>query len=170
MHPKHLATLALGLSLGASAADLPKLRAGLWELTTTSSRGQDPAPLPMKSCVDDATQQEMMNFGQGVQRQMCTRNDIRNEGGKIVAESECKLGTTRMSSRSVTTFSGNSSYHTEVRVAYDPPLAGQKEATLTMDGRHLGACPADMKPGDIDIAGKRMNLRDMRGAMSKGAK
>jgi hypothetical protein len=169
MHHRHLAVLALGFALGASAAELPKLRAGLWELTTASSKAQEQPP-PMKSCVDDATQQEMMNFGQGVQRQMCSRYDVRNEGGKIVAETDCKLGPTRMTSRSVTTFSGSSSYRTEVRATYDPPLAGQKEATLTMEGRHLGACPADMKPGDIEVAGKRMNLRDMRGAMGKGAK
>lgn len=169
MHSKPFAALALGLAFGASAADLPKLRPGLWELTTTSSRVQDQAP-PMKSCVDDATQQEMMNFGQGVQKQMCSRNEIRNEGGGIVAESECKFGATRMTSRSVTTFSGNSSYRTEVRVAYDPPMAGQKEGTLTMEGRYLGACPGDMKPGDIEVAGKRMNLRDVRGTMGKGAK
>jgi hypothetical protein len=39
-----------------------------------------------------------------------------------------------------------------------------------MEGRYLGPCPAGMKPGDVEIAGKRMNLRDLRGAMSQGAK
>jgi hypothetical protein len=51
---------------------------------------------------------------------------------------------------------------------YDPPLAGKGELRSTQDAKWLGACPADMKPGDVLVKPSpmmpmsiRMNLNDM---------
>jgi hypothetical protein len=171
MRTRYAAALALGLSCGiAAGAELPRLKAGLWEMSTTQPKGRDKATQGMKSCLDDATQKEMMEFSQGMQRQLCTRREMRDEGGRFVTESECKFGGTVVTSRSVTTFSGDSAYRTEVHAAYNPPLAGQKEATLAMEGRHVGACPSGMKPGDIEVAGRRTSLREMREALNKAKK
>jgi len=33
--------------------------------------------------------------------------------------------------------------------------------TMTIDAKWLSACAADQKPGDMIIAGRKMNIRDM---------
>ena len=171
MHARHVAAIALGLSCGAAAgAEMPRLKAGLWGMSTLQPQAQDKPAQAMKFCADDATQKEMMEFSQGMQRQLCSRYDVRNEGGRFITESQCKFGATIATSRSVSTFSGDSAYRTEVRVAYDPPHAGQKETVLSLEGKYLGACPAGMMPGDIEYAGKRTSLREMREAMNKARK
>jgi hypothetical protein len=47
----------------------------------------------------------------------------------------------------------------------DPPMAGHADSTFTQDGKWQGACPADMKPGDMVMpTGMKMNILDMQKA------
>ena len=74
----------------------------------------------------------------------------------------CDLGITKMQSQAVMTLSGNTSYHTEARATFDPPLNGAKESTSIIDGKHVGACKPGQQPGDMTLpGGQTVNVRQL---------
>lgn len=153
----------------ASAQDLPKLKSGLWESTTTSS-GPKGAPANTSKhsmCVDEKFNRDVMTFSQNMGAQ-CSKNTVRRDGNRVLGESECTMGNMTVKSQSVTTFSGDSSFRTENRATFTPPMAGMSESVTIQEGRHAGACPSNMKPGDINMHGRIMNINDMA-KMMKGA-
>jgi hypothetical protein len=67
-----------------------------------------------------------------------------------------------MKSSSVTTFTGDTAYHTEVKSTYDPPMQGMPSANAVIDAKWTGACPAGMQAGDVVLPdGRKMNVRSM---------
>lgn len=161
---------AAGFAACAGAQDLPKLKAGLWETTTTSSgpKGSHGSNMKHTMCVDDKAQKDMMAFSQNMGAQHCTKNTVRRDGNKVYGEAECSMGgKMTVKSQSVTTMSGDSSYRTEVKSIISPPMAGMSESSTVVEGRHVGACPANMKPGDINMNGRIMNVNDLS-KMMKG--
>ena len=91
-------------------------------------------------CTDDTVQKQMMNIGEGMRRDMCSKADIRREGGKFIGDSVCKIGDGTMTSHSVMTVQGDTAYKTVVSATYDPPFMGMKESTTTIEGRNTGPC------------------------------
>jgi hypothetical protein len=169
MFTRNLLILAAASSVWAacSAADLPMRKPGLWEITMNSGNPKIP-PRVEKVCLDAATNQLLYKVGAGASQKMCSKVDIQNSGGKVVVDSQCTLGQTKASTHSVTTMAGDSAYHTDLSVHYDPPLFGKSDSTLTHDAKWVGACPADMQPGDVTVAPSagmpipmKMNLNDM---------
>ena len=169
MSTRNLLMLATTFSLCAvsAAAELPTRKPGLWEITMTMGNPKIP-PRVEKVCLDAATNQLLYKVGAGASQKMCSKVDIQNSGGKVVVDSQCNLGNTKSSTHSVTTMMGDTAYHTDVSVHYDPPLFGKSDSTLTHDAKWIGACPADMRPGDLTMdtgggmtAPMKMNLNDM---------
>ena len=113
-------------------------------------------------CVDAQSQRELIAMGQGMVQTMCRRSELRADGNRYVAEAECDLGATRSRSRSVMTVVGDSAYRIEVQASFDPPMMGMKQSRTTVDARHVGACPAGMRPGDMTLPdGRTINVRQM---------
>jgi hypothetical protein len=155
------ATLVLAPG-SALAQDYPTLKAGQWELTTTTSTTPD-KPTRTTYCLDASVQKEMAGFGEGMRKEMCSRSTMKREGNRYVGESECRLGTTTMKSRSVMTLTGDTAYRTEVKATYDPPFMGMKESTTTVEGRHTGACRDGLVPGDLVTAtGQKINVKQLQ--------
>lgn len=162
--PSHLLILlSTLLAAPALAADFPPLRAGLWE----SKVGHEDATAKQtvtKLCIDATVQKEMFQAGSGMMKSMCTKNEIRHEGGRIYGASECKLGESTMKSTSVTTFTADTAYRTEVKASYDPPFMGKSGGTTVIEAKWTGPCPSDMQPGDAIVpGGQKINLRTMMG-------
>ncbi len=150
-----------------SAADLPARKPGLWQITMNTGRPNAPSPVE-KVCLDKATDQLLYKAGAGVTAKMCSKVDIHSSGSQVTVESVCDIGSSKMSSRSVTTMSGDTAYHTDIVTHYDPPMFGKSDSASTQDAHWLGACPADMKPGDVSVIPDarapmpmKMNLNDM---------
>ena len=123
-------------ALGATSAlaiDFPSLKPGLWESNLTREGAGQKAPT-MKMCMDASLQKEMMDAGMGTMKELCSKNDIRREGNKVISNAECKFGDSTMKSTSVTTFTGDTSYRTEVKARSDPPTAGGPSGTTIIDG------------------------------------
>ena len=97
----------------ASAQDFPKLKPGLWEVTTTNTGREGAAPRPTSMCLDDSVQQDMYRMSTGMMAGMCSKHDIKVTGGKVTSEAVCDLGGTKMQSRAVMTLTGNTAYRTE---------------------------------------------------------
>lgn len=157
-------TLGCAIALGATSAlaiDFPTLKPGLWESNLTREGAGQKAPT-MKMCMDASLQKEMMDSGMGTMKELCSKNDIRREGNKVFSNAECKFGDSTMKSTSVTTFTGETAYHTEVKATYDPPMAGRGAGTTVIDAKWTGPCPAGMQPGDVILPdGRKINMRTM---------
>ncbi len=162
-----LALVLLTASVAAGAQDFPKLKAGLWETTTSSNRSDGKAPHTATLCLDDSVQQEMYRMSMGMMSGMCSKHDIRTRGATVTSEAVCDLGGTKMQSKAVMTLTGNSAYRTEAHATFDPPFMGSRESTTVIEGRHVGPCKSGQKPGDITLpGGKTINIRQMTGARS----
>jgi hypothetical protein len=144
----------------AIAQDYPKLKAGQWETITTSSKNPGAAQNKMTMCTDEAVQKEMMTKGEGMRREMCSKSDLRREGGKFIGDSVCKIGQGTMTSHSVMTIQGDTAYKTVVNATYDPPFMGMKESTTTIEGRNVGPCRDGLQPGDVVTpTGQKFNMK-----------
>jgi hypothetical protein len=156
---------AIGIALLAAASatpaqEFPKLKSGLWEVNMTT--GKREAPRLTTMCLDDSVQREMYSMSTGMMAGMCTKHEIKVAGSKVTTIANCDLGITKMQSQAVMTLSGNTSYHTEARATFDPPLNGAKESTSIIDGKHVGACKPGQQPGDMTLpGGQTVNVRQL---------
>jgi hypothetical protein len=161
-----LGTLLLlgAATCGTSRADdFPLRKAGLWEVDMTMSGGKMP-PQQMKMCIDPATDAEMYQLGMNAAQGMCSKPDIHRSGGTVTISTTCKMGESKISTQSVTKFTGDTAYHTDVNSTFDPPMGTLRESAVTQDAKWSGACPADMQPGDVLMAnGIKMNIKQMLG-------
>ena len=153
-------------ALAASIDDNPRLKAGLWEVTSRSSaQPKDTPPARSSMCLDDASAREMYRFSQGMMEGMCSKFEVRHTGNRYVSEAVCKIGESSMVARSTMTLAGDAAYRIEGSSTYDPPFMGIKEATTTVEAKHAGACKPGQKPGDVITAGgKTINIRNLTNA------
>jgi Protein of unknown function (DUF3617) len=148
----------------AGATDLPARKAGLWEMTVQSSNDKAGKPVVMQQCIDTATDRKMQQMSQGVSKDMCSKNELRSEGGGFTIDSVCKMGQSTATSKGRITGKFDSAYRVETKSAYNPPLMGMSDVSVVMDAKHLGACKADQKPGDMIMpGGMKMNIDQMPG-------
>jgi hypothetical protein len=155
------AALAPIIAHSASAADYPKLRPGLWEMTTSTTRAPD-AKSRSTLCLDASIQQDMIRMSSGMMAGLCSKSDLKATGNTFVGEAECNLGGSTMRSKSVMTMHGDTSYRTEAHATFDPPLGGQSQSSTVIEGRHVGACKPGQQPGDLTTpAGQTINIRNV---------
>ena len=166
-----LIRVAIGIALLAAAyttpaQDFPKLKPGLWEVNMTTGK-REGAPRLTTICLDDSVQREMYKVSTGMMAGMCTKHEIKIVGNKVTTIANCDLGITKMQSQAVMTLSGNTSYHTEARATFDPPLNGAKESASVIDGKHVGACKPGQQPGEMTLpGGQTVNVRQLMGSGS----
>jgi hypothetical protein len=147
-----IAIASLLVALGASADQIPHRKPGLWQVTMAMP-GLARPPTISKFCMDAQTESAMMGIGQSAMKTMCSKSSLSVSGNVTTMDNVCKFGRSIQTTHSTTTFTGNSAYHTETHAHYVPPLFGKVDATTTQDGKWIGACPTDMKPGDIVLPG-----------------
>jgi hypothetical protein len=163
------AMLVAGFASSALAQSFPKIKAGLWENTVlrdgTNTKKDSNEPITSTMCIDDTIMEQMMKMGQGMSQKMCSKNTTQVSGNKMTGSVECKMGNSTISSTSTTTFNSDTSYRTESKSVYNPPLYGMKETVTVSSAKYVGPCKAGMKPGDINTMGITMNILDMNKAM-----
>ncbi len=69
-----------------------------------------------------------------------------------------------MHSKGRLTVNGDTFAHTENTTTFTRPMDGIAEATLIMDEKYVGACPAGMQPGDTMAADGKINSQEARSA------
>ena len=125
-----------------AAADTPPQKPGLWETRMQQSpggRGGD-QPHTLQVCIDPETLAHGKQTADDYAKKNCSKNETHHEGAKWISDMVCKAGKSTMSTHSVTEFSGENAYHTQMTMSYDPPLGGRAGSTTTVDGKWLGAC------------------------------
>lgn len=171
MKPLCRAVLCIGLvTLAGTAAalDYPPRKPGLWEMKIGETDAKTP-PQVIQQCIDAATDAAMRDMGQGMSKDMCSRQDMRNDGPRIVVDSVCKIGPSTATTHSVITGDFGSSYKMEMTSRYAPALGGRTDANTLIESRWLGPCKAGQKAGDMVMGnGMKMNVLDMmKGAPKK---
>jgi hypothetical protein len=148
--------LTCAVPASASAADLPARKAGLWEMTTTTNG----RTMPIKQCIDAATDQAMQaNTSQSSQR-TCSKRDIKKSGDTTTVDSVCTAAGKTLTHHMVITGSFDSGYTMTITTEGDGiPVA----RNMTIAAKWTGPCAADQKPGDMIMQnGTKINLVDMQ--------
>ena len=146
----------------ALAVDYPARKPGLWEIKTGDGTAGKAAGQTIQQCIDAASDKALRDMGQGMGKDMCAKQDLRLEGGKLVMDSVCKIGTTTATSHAVMSGDFSTTYRMESKSTYNPPLMGRTEGASVMEARWVGPCKADQKPGDMVMSnGMKMNVLDM---------
>jgi Protein of unknown function (DUF3617) len=150
----------------ALALDLPARKAGLWEIKMAFEGRNLPAQ-SMEHCIDAETDKLMNSIGGNMRQDMCSKQDVQKSGDTIVVDSVCKVGPATTTSHAVVTGDFNSAYTVKVTSKREggpavPGMPAEGTANMTIEAKWLGACKADQKPGDMIVAGRKINIRDMQ--------
>jgi hypothetical protein len=164
--------MALGLAAAGSvsAADLPKRKSGLWEITTASSAMEKAGKgaMTLSMCIDQNSDADWLRESQQNAQSKCSKQDYKAERDRVTFNSVCNFGQTTATTTGVASGDFDKQYKVETKSSYDPPLRGVKEASNTITAKWLGPCKAGQKPGDMVMPnGMTMNLHDMRRAAQK---
>jgi hypothetical protein len=118
-----LVVLAVVVATPAAAEDYPKLKSGQWDMVTTTTKGGT-EPHKTTLCMDDSIQKQMMDLSKGMQREMCSKSDLRREGSSYIGDSVCQMGESKMVAHSVMTIQGDTAASTVISMTHDPPFMG----------------------------------------------
>ena len=154
------AVLVLAGAIPALAAEIPARKAGLWEIRTSlESRGG--AGMTVQQCSDAATDQMMMSSGGPLAQGACPRRDVKRSGNTVTIDSTCTFKDRTATTHAVITGSFDSAYTMTVTSQSDAMPGGKM--TMTMEGKWLGPCAADQKPGDMIMGGGlKLNILEMQ--------
>jgi Protein of unknown function (DUF3617) len=141
------------------ADELPHRRPGLWEITRINVDADNPARTS-KICIDGATEAMLRDMGTSVAKSICDQAAVSVSGNAVSVDTVCRLDRSRLTSHTVITFTSDTAYHHVAATHFDPPLFGRADSTSEMDGKWLGPCAADMRPGDVITAMGKINLVD----------
>jgi len=175
-----LVTLALICAQPAAALDLPARKPGLWEIKM-AFEGRNLPTQSSEHCIDAETDKLMNSIGGNMQKEACSKQDVTKTGGTIVVDSVCKFGSITTTSHGVVTGDFDSAYTVKVTSKREggqaiPGMPADGTSNMTIEAKWLGACKADQKPGDMIMAGRKINIRDlqnlqnMMGNMGGGAR
>lgn len=123
----------------------PHRRAGLWEQHTIVAGA--PAAVS-KLCMDQATEAVLIGGGAQTARADCPVFQSQTVGTATISDATCKKGDLTVSTHTVGTFVGDTQFHLDVR-SHSTGVNAPLDSAVSIDGTWTGACPANMKPGDL---------------------
>jgi Protein of unknown function (DUF3617) len=148
-------TLFVGPLAWAQEA-LPKRKPGLWSMTMNMPGA--PQPMSSQQCVDEKTDEQMQRRAlQGESTSPCTHTNMKRTASGFEMDSVCKTAQGQAVSHMVMSGDPHARYQMEMLTRYEPPRKGRTEQRMSLQAEWKGACPAGMKPGDIQMAGMTMN-------------
>jgi hypothetical protein len=154
----------------ASALDLPARRPGLWELKLTleSLAAAKLPPVIAEHCIDAETDKLMNITGGSMRPDTCSKPDVQKVGSTVVVDSVCQLapGLT-MRSHAVIAGDFSSAYTVKLTSKQEgpegKPISGiPANEAMTIEAKRLGQCKPDQRPGDMIMAGRKTNVRDVQ--------
>lgn len=159
MRTRLLVAAALAaMSLPSLAQEMPKRKAGLWEMQM-QMQGMPGGGMKSQQCVDEKTDAEMQRKAmQGDDKMKCTQKSMKRTASGFEAESECTSaeGKAFVAAKGSGDFS--SRYTVDTQMRFDPPRHGMQTMQMSVTATHGGACPAGMAPGEVRMGnGMRMN-------------
>jgi hypothetical protein len=145
------------VSCDASADEFPRRKAGLWEMKTT---GGPFGARTVQQCIDAATDDLLRT--QSNEGQNCSRPAVERSGSRYRVQTSCENSGIRSTIDANYTMSRDTDYSGDMKMTFDPPMAGVAEMNMKMNGRWVGACKPGMKPGDVVMEGlPRLNALEI---------
>jgi hypothetical protein len=147
---------------------LPRRKSGLWEMTMQMPDMPGGGGMKSSQCIDEKTDEAMQKKAMsGGERggETCRQTSLKRSGNTLDMVADCSGAEGK--SHIVSHYTGDmqGSYGGESVITFDPPRHGRKEMRMGMQAKYAGACPADMKPGDIRTGGMTLNPSQPGGAM-----
>ena len=130
----------------AFAADAPKRKSGLWEISM-QMQGM-PNMGPMQQCVDQASDDIMRNRDFS-QKPECSVMNVKPSASKVTINSVCKVEGIIVTTNAVFSGSFDSSYKGEIVSRFNPPMRGTSETKMNMESTWKGACKPGQRPGEM---------------------
>lgn len=121
--------------------DLPDVKEGLWESSTMMPGVMD-KPMHTTMCNSNAVNRKMYEDTHRNANAGCKEIHSERNGSVITTETECNSGGKVSRSKSITTLTGNTAIHLELRKA-------DNTVESVIDMKWVGACPVGMKLGDV---------------------
>lgn len=147
---------------GATAADRPRLKEGLWEMTLVTAGSRRP-PRTFKLCVDAKTLSLFDRLAQTGPSEGCSRNTVRTEGSRVIADAVCKLESSQVTSHTEIAYESDTAFRTEIHAHYEPPFLGKTDSSSVRTAKWVGACGPNMRPGEVTTeTGIKLNLNELR--------
>jgi hypothetical protein len=108
----------------------------------------------------------MNSLGGQMQKESCSKQDIKHVGNTVVVDSVCKMGSGTSVSHAVVTGDFNSAYTVTVDSRREGGamrgMPANGEMKMTIAAKWLGPCAADQKPGDMIMGnGMKINIHNM---------
>lgn len=152
--------LALGAVLCAPpafAAELPTRKPGLWEVKMISDNR---AALVVQQCVDEATDQMLLQSAGPISVAACTKRDVQKSSDAFTVDSTCTVGGKPATAHAVISGSLDSLYTMNVTTKGEDVQAG---LSMTLTGQWAGPCPSGQKPGDVIMpGGVKVNIPELQ--------
>ncbi len=145
--------MATGAPANVALANPYRGKPGLWELTTTIE-GMKTGAMKTTICMDDTLGEKMATAGGQMGSDVkCSKRDIMAMPNGAMIDSVCTMGKTTVTSHVDVASSGDGTFHQTIDSTFSPAIGGRDKSKVTMDGKWLGACPATMKAGDLQMPG-----------------
>ncbi len=131
---------------------------GLWQLT--QSIAGHPG-MVTKMCVDASMGGNMASLGMNASLHNvdCSQKSVSQTATGVDVAMTCTTSGRTLDSHVHVERVGDSEFHQTMDATFTPAVAGHSQISSTTDGKWLGACPADMKPGDVVTAtGVKVNM------------
>jgi hypothetical protein len=160
---------ATSSGLMAETVELPARKSGHWEIRMVHETPAGSPDTVIQACIDEATDNDMMRGGLSMAKEMCSKTETKREGSAIVIDGTCTMGTMKTTSHTVITGDFQSAYTVKITGEVDGISAspagakGPMKTAMTQNAKWLGVeCPAEMKPGDMQMPGGiKVNVNDM---------
>jgi uncharacterized protein DUF3617 len=138
----------IAAAVGVACADelqLPFLKEGLWESHIHQTVNDQQTEHSVRMCQTTETQKQERAFSASLrQKNQCSYSIKRKSANVYVSENRCQAGPLAGTlSQGTMIFQGDTAYRSEVHL-----LQNGNDGTTVTEAKFVGACPADMKPGD----------------------
>ncbi len=135
------------------AADMPKRKSGLWEITMQADgRGG----MTMQTCVDEKQDDLSGQQNKDAQKEAskrCAKVDSQRVGDRFEINSVCKFDQVTATSHAILTGTLSSQYKMDTTTRFTPPMQGMAQSHTVMTGKWLGPCKPGQKPGSVTMMG-----------------
>ena len=135
----------------AVAFDMPSRKPGLWQIAMKSEHAGSPSePIIAQHCIDAATDKEMNAYGSNMSKDMCSKQDTKKVGEKIISDGTCQLGAMSITTHAEYSGSFDSAYTINTTsIITGGPASTNGKSNMVIEAKWMGACKPDQKPGDM---------------------
>ena len=144
----------------ARADEALSRKPGLWEVKASIENSNAPART-VRQCIDAATDQMLQSSAGPISPAACAQHSVQRAADQIVQDFSCVVAGAPATAHSVVNGSLDSAY--TMTVTAQGGAVPDGKMTMTMEGKWLGPCTADLKPGDIIVNnGIKINIPDIQ--------